>query len=300
MRALLFSLLCAIFGIASAAPPPTADSAGALQAKYAELHSELGNNAFGRPLHLDSKESSSEVMGDAYAVLDHPFAKAGAALAQPASWCEILLLPFNTKQCNVVRAGDQAVTLDVRIGRKNEESADQAYPVAFKYHVASSTADFLQVKLDADQGPLSTRDYRIVLEATPLKDGRTFLHLAYSYGFGLSGRLAMQTFLNTVGAGKVGFSVLDKRADGEPRYIDGMRGVVERNTMRYYLAIEAFLGAVGAPYQQRTEKAARDWFAATERYRRQLHEMEEEQDLAMKRREYSRQAQAGRGTAPGT
>jgi hypothetical protein len=68
--------------------------------------------------------------------------------------------------------------------------------------------------------------------------------------------------------------------------------VVERNTMRYYLAIEAFLGALAAPPQARFEKRLRDWFAAAERYPRQLHEMEQGEYLDMKRKERLRQ-QAG-------
>ena len=33
----------------------------------------------------------------------------------------------------------------------------------------------------------------------------------------------------------------------------------------------------------------RDWFAATERYPRQLHELEQDEYLVMKRKEYQRQ-----------
>jgi hypothetical protein len=108
----------------------------------------------------------------------------------------------------------------------------------------------------------------------------------------MTGRLAMQAYLGTVGSSKVGFTVVGTQPDGERRFIGGMRGLVERNTMRYYLAIEAFLGALGAPPQARLEKRLRDWFAATERYPRQLHEMEQDEYLDMKRREHQRQ-QAG-------
>jgi hypothetical protein len=65
--------------------------------------------------------------------------------------------------------------------------------------------------------------------------------------------------------------------------------VVERNTMRYYLAIEAYLGALSAPPRARLEKRLHDWFAASERYPRQLHEMKRNDYLDMKRREYQRQ-----------
>jgi hypothetical protein len=67
---------------------------------------------------------------------------------------------------------------------------------------------------------------------------------------------------------------------------------VERNTMRYYLAIEAYLGATSAPPPEQQEKRLRDWFAATERYALQLHEIERDDYLAMKRHELQRQRSA--------
>ncbi|HEX5611218.1 MAG TPA: hypothetical protein VFX67_01090, partial [Burkholderiales bacterium] len=81
--------------------------------------------------------------------------------------------------------------------------------------------------------------------------------------------------------------------------IGGMRGVIERNSMRYYLAIEAFLGALSEPPPEQLEKRLRDWFAATERYRRQLHEIEQAEYLELKRKEHLRQ-QAGPLASPST
>jgi hypothetical protein len=230
-------------------------------------------------------------MGDIYAIIDHPFATAAAALNRPGDWCEILILHINTKYCRA-STGDQGSVLNVSIGKKYDQPLDQAYRVEFAYRVVARTSDYLQVRLNADQGPFSTRDYRIVLEAVPLDSDRTFIHLSYSYAFGLTGRLAMQVYLGTIGRNKVGFTVVGAQADGQPLHIGGMRGVVERNTMRYYLAIEAFLGTLSAPPQARLEKRLRDWFAAAERYPRQLHEMEQGEYLDMKRKEYLRQ-QAG-------
>ena len=111
-----------------------------------------------------------------------------------------------------------------------------------------------------------------MLEAVPLEAGDTFIHFSYSFAYGLAGRLALQVYLGTIGRDKVGFGVAGTGSDGKPVYIGGIRGLVERNTMRYYLAIEAFLGAVSAPPQERLERRLRDWFAASERYPRQLHE----------------------------
>jgi hypothetical protein len=73
--------------------------------------------------------------------------------------------------------------------------------------------------------------------------------------------------------------------DGRPRYIGGMRGVVERNTVRYYLAVQAWLAARELPREARIEQALRNWYALVERWPRQLHELSESRYLAMKRRE---------------
>ena len=77
-----------------------------------------------------------------------------------------------------------------------------------------------------------------------------------------------------------------------PDYIGGLRGLVERNTMRYYLAIDACLDAIAVPPADQLEKRLRDWFDATEKYPRQLHETGRDAYLAMKRREYQRRQSA--------
>jgi len=287
VRTVATVLLCAGVTLAHARATDV-NSAGSLGAKYAELRTQLSNNQFQKPLYLESSESSDSVAGDVYAVIDHPFATAVAALSGAGEWCEIMFLPFNTKSCRV-SSGNQGSVLNLRIGRKHDQPVDQAYQVQFSHRVAVQTAEYLQVRLSAEQGPIGTRNYRIVLQAVPVENGRTFIHLSYAYGFGTMGRLAMQAFLGTTGKDKVGFTVTGKQADGQPQHVGGMRGVVERNSMRYYLAIEAFLGALSAPPEARLEKRLRDWFAATERYPRQLHEMEQTAYLQMKRKEHQQQ-----------
>jgi hypothetical protein len=262
-----------------------------LRAKHAELGNKLGHNQFRKPLYLDSSESPDGVKGNVYALIDHPFATAAAALNSPEDWCEILILHINTKYYRASR-GDQGSILNMIVGTKQDRPLNLANRLEFVYRVAAQTPNYLQVTLNADQGPLGTRDYRIVFEAVAVDGGRTFIHVSYAYGFGTVGRLAMQAYLGTLGRSKVGFTVAGTQADGRPRHVGGMRGVVERNTMRYYLAIEAYLGALSTPAQARLEKRLRDWFAAAERYPRQLHEMERDEYLDMKRKEYLRQ-QAG-------
>lgn len=290
------ALLCAGAGLAHAGEAD-ANSPGSLRAKYAALEESLRHNQFQRPLTLDSSETPNGVTGDIYALLDYPFKTVGAALNSPGNWCDILILHLNTKYCRASGAGREAV-LNVSIGRKYDQPLEKAYRVVFAYRVAAHAPNYLQVRLNADEGPLSTRDYRIMLEAIPLKSGQTFIRLSYSYAYGLVGRIAMQAYLGTLGRNKVGFTVAGTRSDGRPFHIGGLRGVVERNTVRYYLAIEAFLGALSEPRQAQLEKRLHAWFAAVERYPLQLHEMDEGAYLDMKRKEHRRQ-QAG-PDRPGT
>lgn len=74
-----------------------------------------------------------------------------------------------------------------------------------------------------------------------------------------------------------------------PAYIGGVRGLIERNTMRYYLAIDSFIGAERALPAAQFESRLQNWFTATERYPQQLHEMDRGEYLDMKRAEYLRQ-----------
>jgi hypothetical protein len=284
-----FRCLLLIF-TASVACPAMGDSdpVAALRAKYASLDHQLRNNQFKRPLVLDSAESEKRLKGDIYAIVDYPFSVVNAGLNNPAHWCDVLILHINTKYCHAMEE-PSGTTLRVNIGKKTPEELADTSRVEFNYNVAGATTEYLEILLDARNGPLGSSDYRILLKAVALPNAKTFLHLTYSYALNFAGRMAVQTYLGTIGSGKVGFTMTGKRADGQPDYVGGVRGLVERNTMRYYLAIDTFLGAASAAPAAQFEKRLQSWFAATERYPRQLHEMDRGDYFEMKRAEYLRQ-----------
>jgi hypothetical protein len=257
----------------------TTDSPAALRERHAQLAPQLATTPFQRPVVLQSSEAGSQLQGSIDAVVAQPFALARDHLQRPQALCEILMLQINTKQC--VATGN---TLAVHIGRKHDQPLEQAHRVAFTLQPQPAAADYLSVRLGADTGPFSTRDYRIQLQAIPLEGGsKTFLHLRYSYGIGIAAKLAMQGYLATAGASKVGFT-----RNGNSGYIGGMRGAVERNTMRYYLAIDAYLASLAAPPSQQRTRRLEAWFAATEQYARQLHELDRADYLALKQIDFRR------------
>jgi len=280
MASMLFAVVTSVQG----------QDAQSLRARHAALRAALADNPFGRPLYVESSESSGAHKGEIYAVLEQPFNRVGSSLRHAAQWCGVLILQPNVKNCEASNGG--AETLSLFVARKTTDALDQAYRTDFGYAVPAAGADYLHVALNAPEGPFGTTDYRIRFEAAALEANRTFVHLAYSYTLRSTARMGMNMYLATAGRDKIGFSVVDRTPEGQPVYVGGVRGVVERNTMRYYLGLEAYLGTLDAPAAERIDKRLRAFHAALERYPRQLRELELAEYLEIKRRDAQRVVQA--------
>lgn len=257
-RALGLAVAGFLLSYVAIAADPAGGSAAALKAKHAELSGALAKNAFGRPLHMESSEGSDQVKGELYAVLDHPIAKVGDALARPGAWCEILVMPMHLQKCNAGEAG-VAMTVASKLG----PDAGEGVALKFAFDVAAKSRDYLAVQLTAPEGPAGTRDYRMALEAVPLDANKSFIHVTYSYGYGSMAKLATKTYLSTSGKDKVGFTT------------GGTRGILERNAMRYLLAVDAYLGSLATPADQRLDRRFKAWIASLARYPKQLSEPQE-------------------------
>jgi len=273
-------------GASTAGADPATGAATRLRLAYEEMSQHAGESRSHRALRLESSETSGSVNGEAFGLVDHSFAGLSTALADPGRWCDIMILHINNKACRASATGN-AATITLRVARKYDQSVEQAQAIEFSYRLVEATPQYLAVQLDAANGPLGTSDYRIVFEAIPGRDGRSFVHLSYSYRYGFTTRMAMGAYFATVGRGKVGFTETGHLANGEPEYIAGMRGLVERNTMRYFLAVEAYLGVSGtAGPEPQFEARLRHWFDATELHPRQLHEVDRQTFLEIKLREH--------------
>ena len=247
---LLAPMLTAAFGA-------QAQDAISLRARHAALKDQLTNNQFQRPLYLQSAQTSGELRGDVFAVVEHPFAMVREALQTADQWCDILILHLNVKRCTYTRKSG-ASRLLVSIGKKEDQPAEDAYTLEFAYRIAVATPDYLQLRLNADVGPLGTKNYLIQLQAVPIDARHSFMHMSYSYGYGFAARLAMKVYLATIGREKVGFSIVGYQQDGRPVYTRNVLGLVERNAMRYYLAIDAYLGAYSLPAREQVERRLQD------------------------------------------
>jgi len=274
-------LLAAVAVLMTTAQAAGVLGAQGLRARYTAIAPRLAASEFRAPLLLQSEETSRRIDGEVFAVIDQPFAAVSAALAEPAAWCEILMLHLNEKSCRRV-TDTTGTTLRVRVGKKEPQAPDQASLLVFRWLGAEKRPDHVVVQLEADDGPYDTKDYRFFTEAAPIDAEHTFLHMGYAFGYGGVGSMAMKMYVATVARGKVGFT-----HEGD-KYVGGVRGIAERNTMRYFLAIDAYLASLSLPREQQLEKRLTQWFDSTERYPRQLHEIERDDYLKMKREELKR------------
>lgn len=263
--------------------PSGSSPAQALQAQRAELQAQLDRSPFGRPLVLRSNDSAAAPQGGVWALLEQPFDAVGSALRQPVRWCDILLLQTNIKRCTPAGSGATSQRLEVAVARRYTDPVEQAQAVTYRFE-SQAAPGYLAVLLTADEGPAGTSNHRLQVQAVPAGAHQTFLHLRFGYDAGLTAQLATRAYLASAGRDKVGFTATGTDAQGRPQYVRGLQGVAERNTMRYFLAIDTLLATTRAPLEQRL----RSFHGALERYPAQLHETELDEYLTMKRREAHR------------
>jgi len=288
------SLRSVVFFAASLAGAPqafaqgaAADPASVLHTQYVALAQALALSTIQPGLHVESIDSSSAPRGDAYAVINYPFAKVAAAFTTPALLCEPLILHLNVQYCRA--ADDAQPALAVALGKKTNQPLEDTHRIKLLFNVAASRADFMRVELRASKGPLGTGNYLIALELIALDREHSFMHIRYSYTQGLMARIATSVYFATRGRDKVGFTLVKDDADDPPHLVGGIRGALERNTMRYYLAFDAYLQTLDQPEPQRFEQSIERWFSETERFARQLREVKRDDYLTMKRGQYLRQ-----------
>jgi len=266
--------------VSLAAEPETAT----LAERYELLRPRMAASAFDRRLVVDSGDDNGRMHGEIYGELDGPFAPLAARLILPGEWCAVITLHINVKACTQEHTptGD---FLTVYSGHKFYEPIERAHAICYAFRVISARHDYLKILLAAPTGPLGTRDYEIVLEAMPI-DGRTFLALSYAFRPSATSRFATAGYLATTGSGKAGFTIIGRGSAGQPQWIGGLRGIVERNAMRNFLALEAWLETRDLPAADRAERRLQYMAELTARYPSQLVEMPAAEYVAVKQREW--------------
>jgi len=278
-------ILLLLFPLIGTPLPVWASDDGALQLRklYQELRDLSQRTPFGVPLRMHSEERNDQVTAEVFAIFEHPFDTVKAALSSPASWCEIAPLNVTVKACTY-QIQPHETLLTLYIGRKYYQRPQEAASQPYQFVVHAGVPGTLSVHMSALKGLYGTRAHRFRLEATGV-EGRTVLAMHTSYVQGAAAKLATAIYLAIAGRNKVGFSREGGAPGGAPEYVKGHRGMVERNIMRYYLALEAFLDTQTVPAPHRFEARINMAYELMERYPLQLHDLEKAEYLDGKRRE---------------
>ena len=240
----------------------------------------------GTHISLTSSQQDDVLSAEVDSILNSPFETVVAALSDASNWCQILPLHFNIKACTY-ETSENGEVLTVYSGRKIYEHPDDSYRMAYQFEIVRLDDSQLSLLLRAEHGPIGTNDYQIKLDAIPVAEG-TMLHIHSSYRPSWLSSVLTSTYLATAGSNKTGFSRIVK--EGESRPVQGIKGIIERNVMRYQLAIDAFLSNQTLPEVSRHDATLATWFKNNNHYP-QLHEMDEAEYLEIKREEWNNQQQ---------
>jgi len=281
-------LLCAALGM-----PPTAQAATAAESSRAELlaayrllEPRLRLGTGDAPLTVETRTHDGLLLGDAYAILDHPYTNVSEALSNARNWCDILPLHMNMKACTT-RPRQTGTHLTLYAGRKSYQTPAQARAFNYNYHIQARDSGYFSASLTADKDDADSPP--VALEAMPLDGEQTLIHVRYTWRTPLWLRVATDSYFATLGAHKVGFSTTNGGQPGEPEYVGGLHGAIERNALRYYLALDSYFSTEHTPEAGRFDQRLNRWFDLTERYPAQLHEMDRDDYLRAKRKERTQQ-----------
>jgi hypothetical protein len=215
---------------------------------------------------------------DIYGAINYSFSLIKDEFLVPTNWCQIVFPHPGTKACTYKKMDDRWL-LNIYHINKFSEPLEDAYQMKFVYLVSEVHPQYFDVALTAHEGPSHTKDHQFGIEAIPLEENMTFIHLRYSFGYSALGYLLMKIF----GGDKVGFSEMGTDSEGNPVYVEGLRGSVERDVACYYLAILAYMDTLKIPVEQRFEQRVSKWYDLAALYKKQLLEMEKQNYLTRKR-----------------
>lgn len=280
---------CLVSGYAHADSSQIRDKilgAKALLHTYQTLKAQLQNNPYNAPFYLSSDIEDSLAAGDVFAVLPFAYAVLAENLADPNHWCDAMILHINVKGCTSQTEAQPQAALSLYIGKKEYQHTEDAYSFDYEFSMPARNDDYTLIHMNASSGPLGAKDSNISIEFSPLNDSSSFIHFAYSARYGGMANLALHTYLATLGRNKVGFTMIDTDDEGQPVYIKGMNGLIERNAMRYFFALQSYFDTLYQPEAKRLEARINRWFDYVEMYPRQLREVERQDYVQAKQQEY--------------
>ena len=240
-----------------------------LYSKYKSIRPQLIHNAYGEPFYLKANVQDELTTGEVYADLPYAYHLVADTLVAPQQLCKAIMLHINVKGCVVEDHNQPKPIIDMYVGRKEYQNPENAFKVSYEFSIHDHNDKYTLISIIADKGPLHTENIAIYVECLFIDQHTSFIHFTYSANYGRLARFALNTYLATLGRNKVGFTPTGTDKNDEPLYIKGIQGVVERNTMRYFFALESYFDTYDKPFDASLNR----WFDYVEKYPKQLYEV---------------------------
>lgn len=239
------------------------------------------------PLRIHSEEHERRLHVDVYGIVSQPYERVANALTYPKAMCDFLILNLNVKACTYEPAGRYTLMTFYVAGKKYTPLyRSMEIEPYFEQHIKSN--HYMRVVLASRKRRWGAKDYSVLIEAAPYRKS-TLVRFSSNYTASRLNTAATATYLKTLARKKVGFSIVGQDEHGKPQYVRGMQAVVERNAVRSYLALQAYLETTAVLPGNQFDARLKRWFELTELYSRQLHELSWEDYLRNKRKEHKNQ-----------
>jgi len=256
-----------------------------LTEKYLEIKHHKITLLEGKPIHVRSRIADNRLQADIFAIKQQTVQQLFEVLSVAENWCQFVTLHLNIKACTYQSGKNDILTFYA--GRKFYQPAESAFALQYQFQIKEKTNDYFKLLLSADEGPFSTSDYQIAVDVKSMED-KSIVHFSLAYSSSLTSRMGTSVYLSTIGSDKKGFSQ-QINEQGQFEFIQGTEGIIERNVMRYFLALKVFLKQDVADSKS-SKKLASDWYDESEQYALQLHELDKKDYIANKAREFVQQS----------
>jgi hypothetical protein len=230
--------------------------------------------------YLEDNSTKRHKSGSAAMYFPQNIGEMADRLAELSNWCELLSLHLNIKACTFDSSKSE---LTVFLGRKFYQTPEQAYKLVYKFRTIKHD-NYFAVMMSAKKGPIGTSDFNFDFEILDL-NGKSFSRLHLSNRQSLISSIVANIYLSTAAKAKSGISIIGYNDDGSPAYTSGETASFERNILRYYFAISAFLQNINISVdKQRHVLQLNTWYAQTTNYP-QLYEIQHVEYVSTKTRE---------------
>lgn len=255
--------------------------------KFKSLLPEINNNK--DHFVIGAKVSDGNAAGEVYGVLPYPMHSLATVLTSTKHWCNATIIHINIKACTTNHPAKGSPVVTLYVGDEDYTEPELAEKIQYRFKVHTNNSDYIHITLSANTGPIDTGSSSIDIKAVKLDDKNSLVSLDYSMYIGTFTRALLKTYLSTLGRNKVGFTETDDSTALTPKYIGGIPGVMERNTMRYYFAFDAYLATLQEPENNQFPAALNHWFNYTEKYKKQLYEIDRLEYIKRKNKEKQNQ-----------